>query len=95
MSLTIGPRVTASISSGTILALTSNASIGGAVSEALIVPGLLTTDTILSVSQKTQGAATRTSLPLIGWDTVVTNGITAQWLADPGPGAVIIVAVKR
>jgi len=78
-----------------ILALASNASVGGAVSEALTVPGLLTTDTILSVSQKTQGGATRTSLPLIGWDTVVTNGLTAHWVADPGAGAVVLVAIKR
>ncbi len=79
----------------TILALSSNASAGGAVSEALTVTGLLTTDTILSVSQKTQGGATRTSLPLIGWDTVVTNGLTAHWVADPGAGAVLLVAIKR
>ena len=79
----------------TILALPSNPSVGGAVSEALTVPGLLTTDTILSVTQETQGSATRTSLALIGWDTVVTGGLTAQWVANPGPGAVVLVAVKR
>lgn len=84
-----------SVASSTILAFTSNPSSGGAVSEALTVPGLLTTDTILSVTQMTQGGATRTSLPLIGWNTVVTNGLTAQWVADPGVGAVLLVAVKR
>jgi hypothetical protein len=78
-----------------ILAFTSNPSSGGAVSEALTVTGLLTTDTILSVTQMTQGGATRTSLPLIGWDTVVTNGLTGHWVADPGVGAVLLVAVKR
>jgi hypothetical protein len=78
-----------------ILAFTSNPSIGGAVSEAMTVTGLLATDTILAVTQMTQGGATRTSLPLIGWDTVVNNGLTAHWVANPGVGAVLLVAVKR
>ena len=81
--------------SSLIMAFSSNPSAGGAVSEALTVTGLLSTDTIISVSQKTQGGATRTSLPLIGWDTQVNNGITAHWVADPGVGAVVLVAVKR
>jgi hypothetical protein len=78
-----------------VLALTSNPSVGGAVSEAMTVTGLLTTDTILAVTQKTQGAATRTSLAFIGWNTVVTGGLTAEWVADPGPGAVLVVAISR
>ena len=89
-------NITASSNSSlTTLALTSNPSVGGAVSEALTVTGLLTTDTILSVTQMTQGGSTRTSLPLIGWDTVINGGLTGQWVADPGAGAVLLVAVKR
>lgn len=75
-----------------ILVLTSAASSGGGATEALTVTGLLTTDTILSVSQKTKGA---NSLPLLGFSTQATNALTGIWSADPGVGAVIIVCIKR
>jgi hypothetical protein len=76
----------------TILALYSSATHGGAAREAVVVTGLLATDTILSVSQKTMGTA---DLPLEGWDTQVTGGITVIYLGDMGPGAIVLVAVKR
>ncbi len=75
-----------------LVAITCNASVGGAATEALTCTGLLTTDTILAVSQKTKGA---NSLPLLGWGTVVANGLTATWSANPGAGAVLVVGVKR
>lgn len=81
--------------SGSILILDSTPTVGGAVAEAVIVTGLLTTDTILSVTQRIQGSATRTSLPFIGWNTVINGGLTAEWVADPGPNAVLRVAIKR
>lgn len=75
-----------------ILVFTSAASAGGGATEALVVTGLLATDTVLSVSQKTPGA---NSLPLLGHSTLANNALTAIFSADPGAGAVIIVAVKR
>lgn len=75
-----------------LLVLTSAASVGGAATEVMTLTGLLTTDTILSVSQKTPGAS---SLPLLGYSTQATNHLTAIFSADPGAGAVIVVAIKR
>jgi len=75
-----------------ILVFASTATVGGAASEAVTVTGLLSGDTILSVSQKTPGGA---ALPLLGWSTQITAGITVIYSADMGPGAVVLVAVKR
>lgn len=75
-----------------VMPIVSAASAGGGASEVLVVTGLLATDTVLSVSQKTAGA---NSLPLLGWTTVANNALTVQWSADPGAGAVVVVAVKR
>lgn len=57
------------------------------------VPGLLATDTVLSVTQMTAGASG--TLALLGWINQVTNGITGKYVADPGTGSVVVVAVKR
>lgn len=73
-----------------IAAITCAAGAGGAATAALTCTGLLTTDTILSVFQHTAGA---NSLPLLGYSTVVSNGLTAIWSADPGAGAVVVVSV--
>lgn len=70
----------------------SNPSAGGSATEALTVIDLLSTDTILSVSQQTPGA---NSEPIIGHSTLVNDGLTIQWPADPGVGAIVIVCVKR
>lgn len=75
-----------------LLALSSNAGAGGAATEVMVVTGLLSTDTILSVSQKVKGT---NSLPLLGFNTQANNALTAVWSADPGAGAIILVAVKR
>lgn len=87
--------ITASGISGSLvnlLALSSSVGAGGAATEVMVVTGLLSTDTILSVSQKTKGA---NSLPLLGFNTQANNALTAVWSADPGAGSVILVAVKR
>lgn len=76
----------------TTAAIPCTAGAGGGATEALTCTGLLTTDTILAVTQQTPGA---NSLPLLGWSTVVLNGLTGVWSADPGAGAVVLVAVKR
>lgn len=75
-----------------IVTLTSAAGAGGNATEAMTVTGLLTTDTILAVTQKTPGA---NSLAIIGYSTQATNALTGIWAADPGAGAVIVVTVSR
>lgn len=75
-----------------LVAVTCAAGAGGAATEALTCTGLLATDTVLSVSQKTPGA---NSLPLLGWSTLAANAITGIWSANPGAGAVVLVSVKR
>ena len=75
-----------------ILVFTSTATTGGAAAEAVTVTGLLSTDTVLSVSPKTNGGA---NVPFVGWDTQINGGITVHYTADMGPGAVVLVAVKR
>ncbi len=74
------------------LSFESDAGAGGAATEAMTVTGLLATDVIQSVSQKTEGA---NSLALLGWSTQIVDGVTGIWAADPGAGAVLEVIVKR
>ncbi len=75
-----------------IVAIQSAASAGGAATEAMTFTGLKTTDTILGVTQRVQGA---NSLAMTGWNTLVTDGMTITWSANPGAGAVVVVLVKR
>lgn len=77
---------------GTILVVNCTAGAGGGATEALTCTGLLGTDTVLAVTQKTAGA---NSLPLLGWSTLAADTVTGVWSADPGAGAVVSVAVKR
>lgn len=77
---------------GRILVFTSNASAGGSANEVYVVTGLLSTDTILSVSQSVKGA---NSLPLLGYNTLVNNALTGVYSADPGANAIIKVNIKR
>lgn len=71
---------------------TSTAGAGGAATEAMVLTGLLATDTILAVTQKTKGA---NNLPLLGYTTQAANALTGVWSANPGAGSVIIVTVLR
>ncbi len=75
-----------------ILVYTSAASAGSNPTEVMVLTGILATDTILSVSQSVPGA---NNLPLIGFNTLANDALTAVYSADPGAGAVIKVAVKR
>ncbi len=75
-----------------LLAFDSSAGSGGAASEAMTVTGILSSDTILSVTQKTKGA---NGLAMISYSTLVNDGLTVEWTADPGAGAVVTVSVKR
>ncbi len=82
----------AALPAANLLMLDSAASAGGTPSEALVVTGLLATDTILAVSQHTPGA---NNLPLLGFSTQALNALTGIWSADPGAGAIVRVAIKR
>lgn len=57
------------------------------------VTGLLATDQIISVTQIYPGASG--TLSLLGWQYQVTNGLTGMYVADPGPGSIVVVAVLR
>jgi hypothetical protein len=76
-----------------ILMFTSGAIIGApGLSQQMTVTGLLSTDTIISVTQKTPAAA---SLPLLGWFGQINDAINGIWLGDPAGTPVLLVAVKR
>ena len=85
-------RAQADASQTAVSGITSSAGAGGGATEAMVATGLLTTDTVLSVTQKTKGA---NDLPLLGWSTQAANAITGIWSADPGAGAVVQVTLSR
>jgi len=72
--------------------ISSDAGAGGAATEAMTVTGLLATDTILAVTQRVDNG---NSLPLLAHNTQINDGLTAEWSADPGAGAIIDVLVSR
>lgn len=90
--LTSLQKVSGNTQNKRILTFTSAAGSGGAATEAMTVTGLAIGDTILAVSQSVKGA---NSLPLLGFNTLTTNSLTAVWSADPGASSVIIVTVLR
>lgn len=75
-----------------IKTFTSTAGTGAAATEAMVLTGLLATDTILAVTQKTKGA---NNLPLLGYTTQANNALTCVWSAAVGAGAVVVVTVLR
>lgn len=75
-----------------IIAFTSTAGTGGAATEVMSLAGLLATDAIVSVTQKTKGG---TNLPLLGYTIQANNALTCVWSATPGAGTVVVVLVKR
>jgi hypothetical protein len=58
----------------------------------MTVTGLLSTDTILSVTQMTPGLGSR---PMIGWANQANDALDVSWAVDPSSGSVIVVSVKR
>lgn len=70
----------------------SSAGAGGGATEAMVLTGLAADDTILAVTQKTEGA---NDLPLIGYTTQAADALTCTWSADPGAGAVVEVLVLK
>ena len=78
---------------GPTLVFTSDPSGVGGASQVFNVPGLKATDTILAVTQKTPGASD--TLSFLGWTAYADNSFTAFWVADPGVGGVLEIAVRR
>jgi hypothetical protein len=85
------------ISGPGVTSLDSAASVGGAATETLTVTGLLTSDTVLAVSQFQKGA-NGTALIDFGNASgqVGTAGqLDAEWTANPGAGAKVRVLISR
>ena len=84
---------TIAMASGNVMAFNSNPSVGGSPTETLTVPGLLSTDTILAVTQLTPGSVPTSSI--VGYSGLADNSLTVQWTANEGSGAVVRVMVNR
>lgn len=81
-----------------ITKIDSAASSGGNATETLTVTGLLTTDTILGVSQFVDGAGAGVGILAYGnasGAAAAANALSVTWDADPGAGAKVRVAIKR
>lgn len=76
-----------------LLAFTSSPGAGGAAAVIFTVPGLLSTDSIIGVTQQIVGGSA--VYALLSWNTQGNNTLTGNYVGDPGPGAVIIVVVMR
>ena len=79
-------------SASEMLAIDSDASSGGNATETMTVTGLLESDEILSVTQKTAGG---NGTAVVSYDNQADDALDITWTADPGAGAVIQVMVKR
>lgn len=86
-----GSGVTAWVANPSILTFTSAASAGGAASETLTVTGLLSTDTILAVTQIVNPSA----VAMTGFNTQTNNALTITYTVDPGAGSMVLVTIKR
>lgn len=90
---TLAPTWVVAPATSNILAFESVAVGAGYDFATLTVTGLLSTDTIISVSQKVH--ATVQSAAFVGWDTQTNDSIKGYWSADPGGAATVLVTVKR
>lgn len=93
----IAGKVQADASQPLISILNSNASSGGGASETLTVTGLLTTDSLLSVTQYVKGA---NSTAVNGWGGATgvcasNDQLAVTWTADPGANAKVRVVLSR
>lgn len=91
-------RAQADGSVSSVVILDSAASAGGAAAEAYTVTGLLTTDSIIGVTQFVDGAGAATGILSYGnasGNAAADNALTVTYNADPGAGAKVKVAVLR
>lgn len=77
---------------GASLVIVSGAVGSGSASATVTATGLLTTDTIVAVTQRVKGA---NSLPLLGWSGQLADQLTAVYSADPGANAILDILVQR
>lgn len=92
------PLAASSSTSPAVLTFTSGPGSSGVAGSPMYdvtfsVPGLLATDTILSVIQKTAGASG--TLALLGYINQANNSLVGKYVADPGVGSVVVVTVIR
>lgn len=83
---------------GAVTAILSAASAGGAATETYTVTGLLTTDTILAVTQAVDGAGAAVGIISYGnasGNAAAADALAVVYNADPGAGAKVKVAVLR
>lgn len=73
-----------------IFSLDSEPATGGGASEALVVTGLLQTDTVLAVTAMTDSAEA-----VIGFEVTDDDELTVDFTGDPGADAVVRVLIKR
>jgi hypothetical protein len=93
----LGTRALVDASRSTITKIDSAVSAGGAAAETYTVTGLLTTDTILGVTQFVDGAAAAVGILDYGTAGVAAanNALVVTYNADPGAGAKVRVVVQR
>lgn len=80
--------------------LDSDATAGGGATETLAVTGLLTTDTILGVSQFEKGAGTKANMAVVDYgdasgNCTVAGQLPIECVGDPGAGAKFRVSISR
>jgi len=83
---------------GAVTALLSAASAGGGATEAYVVSGLLTSDTILAVTQAVDGAGGAVGILSYGnasGNAAADDALSVVYDADPGANAKVKVAVLR
>jgi len=81
-----------------VVVINSAAAGGGSATEAYTVTGLLTTDTILAVTQFVDGAGAAVGILSYGnasGNAAADNALSVVYNADPGAGAKVKVAVLR
>jgi hypothetical protein len=91
-------RAQADASASGIIALNSAATAGGNATETLTVTGLtVATDSVLGISQYTDGAGAAVGILAYGTagQPTVNNQLSVTWNADPGAGALVRVVVSR
>ncbi len=75
-----------------LLVFESDAGAGGGAQETMTFTGLLATDTIMAMTQKTAGANGGAPIAYSGQ---AADALDVDWDADPGAGAVLTLMVRR
>lgn len=82
----------------TVGAILSSAAAGGSATETMTVTGILTTDTVLGVTQAVDGAGAAVGILAYGnasGNAAANDALSVTWNADPGAGAKVKVSYLR